>query len=115
MEAPNRRNLARLRRTLGYDSPMASSATQLSSTLAVDRHADTRTAAWAVGEQLAADGGGDASLVVRIGSYHHAAALPEAARTVREAVGSPPLVAITSAGVLAGPDEMLIGPALAAL
>lgn len=115
MEAPNRRNLARLRRTLGYDSPMASSSTQLSSTLAVDRHADTRTAAWAVGEQLAADGRGDASLVVLIGSYHHAAALPEAARTVREAVGSPPLVAITSAGVLAGPDEMHSGPALAAL
>ena len=65
---------------------MTSSSTQLGSVLAVDRHADTRTAAWAVGEQLAAKNAGDASMVLLIGSYHHAAALPEAARTVRSLV-----------------------------
>lgn len=55
------------------------------------------------------------SLVMVVASYHHAAALPVATQTIGEALGDPALVGITSAGVLAGPDEFHSGPTLAAL
>ena len=82
---------------------------------AVDRHADTRTAAWTVGEQLASKLSTTPSLVVVVGSYHHSAAIPVATQTIREALGDPAMVGITSAGVLAGPEEYHTGPTLAAM
>ena len=54
-------------------------------------------------------------MVVVVGSYHHSAAMPVATQTIREALGEPATVGITSAGVLAGPDEFHSGPTLAAL
>ena len=94
---------------------MTVSPSDLSCSAAVDRHADTRTAAWTVGEQLASKLVTTPSLVVVVGSYHHAAAIPVATQTIREALGEPATVGITSAGVLAGPEEHHSGPTLAAL
>lgn len=94
---------------------MTLSTPKLACQSAVDRHADTRTAAWSVGEQLASELTTPPSMVVLVGSYHHSSAIPVAAETIRDALGGPSIVAITSAGVLAGPDEFHTGPTLAAL
>ncbi|MBQ72032.1 MAG: hypothetical protein CMJ67_03910 [Planctomycetaceae bacterium] len=98
-----------------YQDEMPLSPPNLTCSAAVDRHADTRTAAWMVGEQLASKLATPPSLVVVVGSYHHAAAIPVATQTIREALGEPATVGITSAGVLAGPDEFHSGPTLTAL
>lgn len=99
-----------------YPFDMDTSSSRLSAAMAQDRHADTRTAAWSVGEQLALDLTESPQAVILIGTYHHAAALPEAARAMRDAVGDDTtIVAITSAGLLAGGEEHHTGPSLGAL
>ncbi len=78
---------------------------------AVDRHADTRTAAWGVADRLATDSGSPAIGVV-VASFHHAAALPEAVRIIREATGAGSIIGMTACGVLAGGQEHHSGPTL---
>jgi len=85
-----------------------------SAAAAVDRHADTRTAAWGVADRLASDLAGSPALAVVIASFHHAAALPEAVRIVRETTDAGSILAMTACGVLAGVDEHHSGPALTA-
>ena len=85
-----------------------------SAAAAVDRHADTRTAAWGVADRLASDLAGSPALTVVIASFHHAAALPEAVRIVRETTDAGSILAMTACGVLAGVDEHHSGPALTA-
>lgn len=81
---------------------------------AVDRHADTRTAAWGVADRLAADLAATPAVAVVFASFHHAAALPEAVRLVREATGTPTIIAATACGILAGGNEHHSGPTIAA-
>jgi small ligand-binding sensory domain FIST len=81
---------------------------------AVDRHADTRTAAWGVADRLAGDLAGSPALAVVIASFHHAAALPEAVRIIRETTGTTSIIGLTACGVLAGDAEHHSGPTLTA-
>lgn len=81
---------------------------------AVDRHADTRTAAWGVADRLMADLPAAPAAAVVFASFHHAAALPEAIRLIREASGAETIVAATACGILAGEAEHHSGPTLAA-
>lgn len=99
----------------GYDRNVPITPPHLQCAAAVDRHADTRTAAWSVGEQLLEGLGGTPSLVMTVASYHHAAALPEAMATIRDHLDGPSVVGVTSAGVLANGEEHHAGATLAAL
>ncbi len=95
---------------------MDTSSSRLSAAMAQDRHSDTRTAAWSVGEQISNELSETPEVVVLIGTYHHAAALPEAARAMKDAVGQDTaIVAMTSSGLLAGSEEHHSGPSLGAL
>lgn len=94
---------------------MATSALQPAAASAVDRHADTRTAAWGVADRLASELATEPSLTILMATYHHSAALPEAAQAIREATGSETMVAATACGVLANGLEHHAGPTMAAL
>ncbi len=94
--------------------PMALPVAQPVAAAAVDRHADTRTAGWGVADRLAGDLGTMPSLVAVIASFHHAAALPEAIRIIRETTGAGSIIGLTACGVLAGDAEHHSGPALTA-
>jgi small ligand-binding sensory domain FIST len=93
---------------------MSTPLAQPSTAAAVDRHADTRTAAWGVAERLAGELASPAISVV-VASFHHAAALPEAIRIIRDQTGSESIVGMTACGVLAGSQEHHSGPTLTAL
>jgi small ligand-binding sensory domain FIST len=67
-----------------------------------------------VADRLASDLAGSPALAVVIASFHHAAALPEAVRIVRETTDAGSILAMTACGVLAGGDEHHSGPALTA-
>jgi small ligand-binding sensory domain FIST len=88
---------------------------QPSAASAVDRHADTRTAAWGVADRLGSDLAGSPSLAVVVASFHHAAALPEAVRIIRETTGASATLALTACGVLADSEEHHSGPTIAAI
>lgn len=93
---------------------MTSTIKHLKAVTAVDRHADTRTAALALGDQLAASLGEPPTATMVIASFHHAAALPEAVSSIRSLLGDHPILAATSCGVLADDQEHHSGPTLAA-
>lgn len=93
---------------------MPAPSTQPLAASAVDRHADTRTAAWSVAERLSGDLSVAPAISVVLASFHHAAALPEAVRLIREATGSTSIVAATACGILADSKEHHSGPAFAA-
>lgn len=93
---------------------MSAPLTQPLAAAAADRHADTRTAAWGVAERLAADLTSAPSIAVVLASYHHAAALPEAVRLLRDATNADAVVAATACGILADGDEHHSGPTLSA-
>ncbi len=90
---------------------MPSPLTHPAAAAAVDRHADTRTAAWGVADRLASEMSGP-EIGMIVASYHHAAALPEAARIIREATGAGSIIGMTACGVLAGGQEHHSGPTL---
>jgi small ligand-binding sensory domain FIST len=93
---------------------MAPPIAQPAASAAVDRHSDTRTAAWGVAERLAEDLAAPSALVVVIGSFHHAAALPEAVGIVRELTKASSILGLTACGVLCGGVEHHSGPTLTA-
>ena len=93
---------------------MAPSTDQFKAISAVDRHADTRTAALTIGDHLAESLGCTPSATVVIASFHHAAALPEAVSSIQGVLGPHPILAATSCGVLADGQEHHSGPALTA-
>lgn len=94
--------------------PMPTPLAQPLAAAAVDRHADTRTAAWGVADRLAADLSGSPAIIMVVATFHHAAALPEAVRIIRETTGGESIVGVTACGVLAGGAEHHSGPTLAA-
>ncbi len=93
---------------------MASPLAQPVAAAAADRHADTRTAAWGLAERLAADLAQPPAVTVVVASFHHAAALPEAIRIIRETTGSGSILGITACGVLSDRSEHHSGPTIAA-
>ncbi len=92
---------------------MTSPLAQPAAAAAVDRHADTRTAAWGVADRLSEDLT-TPSIAVVVASFHHAAALPEAIRIIRESTGAGSIIGMTACGVLAGDHEHHSGPTLTA-
>ena len=93
---------------------MPSSTGQFRAVSALDRHADTRTAALTIGHHLAESLGTAPSATVVIASFHHAAALPEAVSSIQGVLGPHPILAATSCGVLSDGEEHHSGPALTA-
>ena len=82
---------------------------------ASDRHADTRTAALSVAATLRETLPGPPQAVLVIASFHHAAVVPEAVRTIRESLDVPATVGFTARSLMEGSEEFDRGPALAAM
>ena len=75
---------------------------------AISGHLDTRTAATEVAHDLYDHIGGSCDLVMLFASYHHRAAMAEAAQTVRNTLGPRKMLAVTAEAVL-GVDRELEG------
>ena len=93
---------------------MAPTTDQFRAASALDRHADTRTAALAIADELAGSFESTPAATVVFASFHHAAALPEAVASMRSLLGPHPILAATCCGVLSGDQEFHSGPTLTA-
>ena len=85
-----------------------STATAPFAAAAISGHLDTRTAATEVAHDLYDHIGGSCDLALLFGSFHHRAALSEAAETLRHTIGPRTMLAVTAEGVL-GVDQELEG------
>ena len=94
---------------------MHAPATNFLTIAASDRHADTRTAALAVAATLRETLPAPPQAVLVIASFHHAAVVPEAVRTIRESLDAPATVGFTARSLMEGSEEFDRGPALAAM
>ena len=77
---------------------------------AISGHLDTRTAATEVAGDLYDQLGGPSDLAIFFGSFHHAAAFPEAAESIRQTIAPRTMLGVTAESVL-GVDKELEGTA----
>ena len=93
---------------LDHSLPMATAAT-------LDGHADARTAGLSAAEALSDALKGPADAVILFASFHHAAALPEVVRTLRQELSPAATIGLTTQGVLGGDEELEHGPGMAVM
>ncbi len=89
--------------------------TEFQTKVVSDRHADTRTAALSLAGTLREELQGPPAAILLAASFHHSPALPEAVRTVREALDGPATIGFTARSVMAGPEEWESGPSMVAM
>ncbi|MDG2020923.1 MAG: FIST N-terminal domain-containing protein [Phycisphaerales bacterium] len=89
--------------------------TEFQTQVVSDRHADTRTAALSLAGSLREELDGPPAALLVAASFHHSTALPEAVRTIRDALDGPASVGFTARSVMAGPEEFESGPSMVAM
>jgi small ligand-binding sensory domain FIST len=89
--------------------------TEFQTKVVSDRHADTRTAALSLAGSLRDELQGPPAAILVAASFHHSAALPEAVRTIRDALDGPTSIGFTAPSVMAGAEEWESGPAMVAM